>query len=66
MKSSNYIRTYIRLHQLNTTKISYDTGVPLQKLSLNCNQPFNAIEFLDLCYYLNLKPEAILSEISRL
>lgn len=66
MKSSNYIRTYIHSHQLNTTRISHETGVPLQKLSLNYNQPFNATEFLDLCCYLKLKPETILSEISRL
>lgn len=64
MKSSRYIRNYIADHDLNIQTISQDTQISTHKLTTDCQQPFNATEFLVLCIYLHLKPEQIFSEIN--
>ncbi|MGN0298219.1 MAG: hypothetical protein ACI4C1_03370 [Lachnospiraceae bacterium] len=63
MKASNYIRSYIFVHKLNITKIAQETGISVSQLSPNCKKPLNATEFLQLCCYLHIKPETILSEL---
>lgn len=53
---SKIIAEYIKENKLSVSQISMDTGVPIDKL-LNKSEPLNAAEFLEVCSYLNLRPE---------
>lgn len=53
---SEKIMEYIKINQLSVRKISEDTGVSEKKL-LNKSEPLNATEFLEICSYLDVRPE---------
>lgn len=53
---SKKIAEYIEENELSVRKIADDTGVSEEKL-LNKSRPLNATEFLEICSYLNLRPE---------
>lgn len=50
---------YIREHQISTEKVAGDTGIPEEKLKTDTDCILNATEFLELCAYLNVKPEEL-------
>lgn len=50
---------YIRDHQLSTKKVAGETGIPEEKLKTDTDCILNATEFLELCVYLNIKPEEL-------
>jgi hypothetical protein len=53
---SRKIANYIKLNNISISQISKDTGIDEEKLLGNL-QPFSAGEFLELCFYLNIRPE---------
>lgn len=53
---SRKIAEYIKTNQITVKQIVQDTGIPKEKL-LNKDEPLNATEFLEICSYLNLRPE---------
>lgn len=56
MSVSKKITNYIKSNNISVSQISKDTGIDEEKLLGNL-QPFNATEFLELCFYLNIRPE---------
>ena len=48
---------YITEKQIAINQISKDTSIPEVKLKGDSKEKLSAGEFLDLCYYLNIKPE---------
>ena len=50
------IVNYIKVNNLSVSRISIDTGIDEEKLLGNM-EPFSAAEFLELCFYLNVRPE---------
>ena len=56
MKVSEKIVNYIKINNISPSLISKDTGIDEEKLSGN-TEAFNASEFLELCSYLNIRPE---------
>lgn len=55
---SKKVITYIRENELPLDEISKATGVPIEKLK-DENVVFDALEFLELCNYLNLEPRKL-------
>lgn len=53
---SKRVAEYIKSNKLSVRQISQDTGVSEDKL-LNKSEPLNATEFLEICSYLNVRPE---------
>lgn len=54
--ASARITKYIKDNNIPVTQIVYDTGISEEKI-LNEEMSFNALEFLEICSYLNLRPE---------
>ncbi|MFQ9515651.1 MAG: helix-turn-helix domain-containing protein [Eubacterium sp.] len=55
---SQRITKYIKDNNIPVAQIVYDTGISEEKI-LNEELAFNATEFLEICSYLNLRPEDI-------
>lgn len=56
MSVSEKVINYIKLNNISVSRIAKDTGIEEEKL-LGDKLPFNATEFLELCFYLNVNPE---------
>jgi hypothetical protein len=50
------ITEYIKNNNIPVAQIAHDTGIPEEKI-LAAEPEFNATEFLEICSYLNLRPE---------
>lgn len=50
---------YIREHQIPVKKVAVETGIPEEKLKTDTDCILSATEFLELCVYLNVKPEEL-------
>ena len=50
---------YIRDNQISTGQVAEETGIPEEKLRTDTDSILNATEFLELCAYLNVKPEEL-------
>lgn len=61
MGVSGKIANYIKSNNISVSQISKDTGIDEEKL-LGNQQPFSAAEFLELCFYLNVRPEDFKNE----
>ena len=48
---------YITEKQIAVNQIVKDINIPEVKLKGDSKEKLSATEFLDLCYYLNVKPE---------
>lgn len=55
---TNKIVHYIKSNQITVNQMAYDTGIPQEKL-VDEEGTLNATEFLEICAYLNLRPEDI-------
>lgn len=58
-KVSGKIIKYIKDNNISVVQIEKDTGIEQEKLA-DENVQFSASEFLEICSYLNLKPEDIM------
>ena len=56
MGVSKDIVNYIKKNNISINQIENDINIPHEKLT-DCNTVFSASEFLELCAYLNIKPE---------
>ncbi|MBC5668477.1 MULTISPECIES: hypothetical protein [Eubacterium] len=56
MSVSEKVSKYIESNNLSFLQISKDTGIDERKLRGEI-KPLEAGEFLELCFYLNVKPE---------
>ena len=50
---------YIADNHLSVTQVARDTAISEDKLQVGEKESLNATENLELCYYLNLKPEEL-------
>lgn len=50
------IKKYIKDNQISIEQISKDTGIPVEKI-IDDDVSFSATEFLEMCSYLNIRPE---------
>lgn len=50
------LRYYISRNQISLSDISENTGVSKSKLAETSKMDFNATEFLEICYFLNVDP----------
>lgn len=50
------IKKYIKDNQISIEQISKDTGIPVEKI-IDEDVSFSATEFLEMCSYLNIRPE---------
>lgn len=55
---SGKITRYIKNNQISVMQIVNDTGISKEKIE-NEELSFNATEFLEICSYLNIRPEDI-------
>lgn len=55
---SEKIVKYIENNHISVAQVVHDTGIPEEKLSSG-EQPLTATEFLEICSYLNLRPEEV-------
>ena len=51
------ITAYLNENQISAEQTARDTAVPLEKLNGTSKENLTATEFLDLCCYLNIRPE---------
>lgn len=58
---SKKIAKYIKENQLSIKHIVMDTGISEAKILNENNEGLNATEFLEICFYLNLRPEDIMT-----
>lgn len=54
--TSKKITRYIKDNQIPVAQIAKDTGISQEKLEKE-EMSFNATEFLEICSYLNIRPE---------
>lgn len=57
MDATNKLAEYLAKNQISTTRVAADTGVPEEKLQPGNTLRLEAGEFLELCSYLDIKPE---------
>lgn len=50
---------YIADNHLSVTQVARDTAISEDKLQVGAKESLNATEFLELCSYLNVKPEEL-------
>ena len=50
---------YIADNHLSITQVAQDTSISEDKLQVGAKESLNATEFLELCSYLNVKPEEL-------
>ena len=50
---------YIADNRLSVTQVARDTAISEDKLQVGAKESLNATEFLELCSYLNVKPEEL-------
>ena len=50
---------YIADNHLSVTQVARDTAISEDKLQVGAKENLNATEFLELCSYLNVKPEEL-------
>lgn len=58
-KISQQLALYMQQNGISTERVSLHTCIPEVKLRTGAKQPLNATEFLELCSYLQIKPEDI-------
>ena len=51
------ITAYLKENRISTEQTARDTEVPVEKLNGTSSENLSASEFLELCRYLNIKPE---------
>ena len=51
------IADYIQKNHISAEQTSRDTGISLAKLNGTSQENLSASEFLDICAYLNIRPE---------
>ena len=51
------IAAYLKENQISAEQTAQDTGVSLEKLNATGQENLTAAEFLEVCWYLNIKPE---------
>ena len=57
MDVTNKLAEYLAKNQIATAQVAADTGVPEEKLQPGNTSRLEAGEFLELCNYLDIKPE---------
>ena len=62
---TEFFLKYFEKNRINIEKISEKTGIEKEKLSENCRQPLTSEEFLELCFYLGIKPEEVRESIKK-
>ena len=50
---------YIADNHLSIAQVAQDTSISEDKLQVGAKESLNATEFLELCSYLNVKPEEL-------
>ncbi|MCM1499997.1 MAG: helix-turn-helix transcriptional regulator [Clostridium sp.] len=60
MKAEKYILDYMMNRSISVEQVECDTGINLRELS-NGKKDLMADEFLQLCVYLGVRPEDILT-----
>ena len=60
---TEYILNYMKEHNILSSTISEQTGIPEEKLTAAYKEPLFADEFLRLCVFLHLSPEEIAHQI---
>lgn len=58
---TEFFLEYFEKNRINISEISEKTGIKKEKLSRDYKKPMTAEEFLQLCVFLNIKPEVIRS-----
>lgn len=53
---SRKITQYIKNNRISVLQVADDTGISQEKIE-NEDMSFNATEFLEICSYLNIRPE---------
>ena len=48
---------YIEQNHISVAQMSADLGIPEEKFQFGSEDKFTAEEFLEICVYLNLRPE---------
>ena len=56
---TEFFLKYFEKNRINIEKISEKTGIEKEKLSENYTQPLTSEEFLELCFFLGIKPEVV-------
>ena len=62
---TEYILAYMQEKGISASEISEQTQVPEEKLHPDYKEPLLAEEFLELCVFLQLSPEAIAKTIRK-
>lgn len=57
MDTTNKLAEYLAKNQISIARVAADTGVPEEKLQPGSALRLDAGEFLELCSYLDIKPE---------
>ena len=62
---TEFFLEYFEKNRINAYEISENTGIEIEKLSVDYRQPLSAEEFLKLCCLLGVKPEEVKQAINK-
>ena len=62
---TEFFLEYFEKNRISKMWISENTGIKISKISENYRQPLTGAEFLELCLFLNIKPEDVLEWIKK-
>ncbi|MBR5564561.1 MAG: hypothetical protein IKW08_00190 [Roseburia sp.] len=62
---TEFFLKYFEKNRIDIEEISEKTGIKKEKLSENYRYPLTSEEFLELCFFLGIKPEEIREAIKR-